>query len=106
MGVIMWGVSPLYVTTAPAAIIRILAKILANGKGDLARDRLKESGVQNYEPMNRPNSLLALFLPNGSYYDMPKISIKPLAELFRAEGFKMLEKEGLIDDTFIVMIMK
>ncbi|MCB2182707.1 MAG: transposase zinc-binding domain-containing protein [Desulfobulbaceae bacterium] len=47
-----------------------------------------------------------LFLPNGVFHVMPKISIRPLVELFRAEVLKMLQKEGLIDDAFIAMIMK
>ncbi len=37
---------------------------------------------------------------------MPRTGITPLAELFRAKVLVMLEKEGLIDNAFIVMIMK
>ena len=37
---------------------------------------------------------------------MPKIAIQPLAELFRANVLSMLQKEGLIDDDFVTMIMK
>jgi hypothetical protein len=37
---------------------------------------------------------------------MPKVSLKPLAEIFRASVLKMLKKEGLVDDTFIAMILK
>ncbi len=37
---------------------------------------------------------------------MPKVNLRPLAELFRAHVLKMLKKEGLIDDTFIKMILK
>ncbi len=37
---------------------------------------------------------------------MPKISIKPLAALFRAKVLAMLKKEGLLDDKFITMIMR
>jgi len=47
-----------------------------------------------------------LFRSNGVFYVMPKVSIKPLAELFRTEVLKMLKKEDLIDDKFIAMIMK
>lgn len=47
-----------------------------------------------------------LFRRSGVFYVMPKISIAPLAELFRANLLAMLNKEGLIDDAFITMIMK
>ncbi|MEW6326744.1 MAG: hypothetical protein AB1487_04025 [Thermodesulfobacteriota bacterium] len=30
-----------------------LAEVLAEGKGGIVRDRLKEAGVQSYEPTNR-----------------------------------------------------
>jgi len=36
---------------------------------------------------------------------MPKVDLKPLRELFRAHVLKMLKKEGLIDDSFIKMLM-
>ncbi|MDP3028569.1 MAG: hypothetical protein Q8O04_03575 [Deltaproteobacteria bacterium] len=32
-----------------------LAEVLAEGKGGIVRDRLKEAGVQSYEPTNRQN---------------------------------------------------
>jgi hypothetical protein len=38
-----------------------------------------------------------LFMPNGSFYAMPNIDLKPLQELFRATVLKMLKKEGKID---------
>ncbi len=47
-----------------------------------------------------------LFRENGAFYVMPRVGIKPLAELFRANVLSMLKKEGLIDDAFISMIMK
>jgi hypothetical protein len=47
-----------------------------------------------------------LFLESGYFFVMPKVDLRPLQELFRAHVFKMLKKEGLIDDTFIMMIMK
>jgi len=47
-----------------------------------------------------------LFRENAVFYVMPRIDIKPLAELFRANVLSMLKKKGLIDDTFIAMIMK
>jgi hypothetical protein len=37
---------------------------------------------------------------------MPRFSLTPLAELFRAEVLKMLKKEDLVDDKFIAMILK
>ena len=43
--------SPLYVN--PVNMLNILTKVLAEGKGGTARDRLKEVGVQSYEPTNR-----------------------------------------------------
>lgn len=45
-------------------------------------------------------------MPNGSFYVMPEIKLKPLQELFRAAVLKMLKKEGKIDDDFIRMIMQ
>jgi len=47
-----------------------------------------------------------LFRNSGIFYVMPRNSIRPLAELFQANMLKMLQKEGLIDDSFISMIMK
>ena len=46
-----------------------------------------------------------LFTESGYFYVMPKVDIRPLAELFRANVLNMLKKEGLIDDSFIKMIM-
>ena len=43
--------SPLYVN--PVNVLNTLAKVLAEGKGGTARDRLKEARVQSYEPTNR-----------------------------------------------------
>jgi len=58
MGVNLWGDpalamrgSPLYVN--PVKVLNILTKVLAEDKGGTARDRLKEVGVQSYEPTNR-----------------------------------------------------
>jgi hypothetical protein len=47
-----------------------------------------------------------LFRRSGVFQVMPRVSIKPLAELFRASVLTMLKKEGLVDDTFISMLMK
>jgi len=47
-----------------------------------------------------------LYLESGYFFVMPKVNLRPLPELFRAYVLKMLNKEGLIDDTFIKMIMK
>jgi hypothetical protein len=47
-----------------------------------------------------------LFMESGYFYVMPKVDIRPCAELFRANVLKMQKKEGLIDDAFIKMIMK
>ncbi len=46
-----------------------------------------------------------LFLESGYFFVMPKVDLRPLREIFRALVLKMLEKEGLIDDTFISMIL-
>ena len=51
MGVNLWGESPLYVN--PVNVLNTLAKVLAESKGGIVRDRLKEAGVQSYEPTNR-----------------------------------------------------
>lgn len=37
---------------------------------------------------------------------MSKVNLQPLTELFRAHVLKMLKKEGLINDTFMKMILK
>lgn len=47
-----------------------------------------------------------LFLESGYFYVMPEVDLRPLHELFHAHLLKMLKKEGLIDDTFVTMIMK
>jgi hypothetical protein len=46
-----------------------------------------------------------LFLESGYFFVMPKVDLRPLREIFRALVLKMLKKEGLIDDTFIKMLM-
>ncbi len=46
-----------------------------------------------------------LFQENGISYVMPKIDIKPLAELFKAKVLKMLKKEGKIDDDLIAKLL-
>jgi len=46
-----------------------------------------------------------MFQENGMFYVMPRISIKPLMELFRAKVLKMLKKEGLITDQQIEMLI-
>ena len=60
MGVNLWGEGPLYVN--PGNVLNILPKVLAEEQvlrsrlvagGGTARDRLKEAGVQRYEPTNR-----------------------------------------------------
>ena len=51
MGVNLWGESPLYVN--PVNVLNTLTKVLAEGKGGIVRDRLKEAGVQSYELTNR-----------------------------------------------------
>ncbi len=58
-GVNLWGVSPLYVNPVNVKSSWTLTKVLAEGKGGIARDRLKEAGVQNDEPTNR-NSIQGL----------------------------------------------
>jgi hypothetical protein len=47
-----------------------------------------------------------LFLESGYFCVMPEVNLCPLTELFRAYVLKMSEKEGLIDDAFIKMILK
>lgn len=47
-----------------------------------------------------------LFRRSGVFYVMPKTSLKPLAELFRARLLRLMVKEGVIDDSFIAMLMK
>ena len=47
-----------------------------------------------------------LFLESGYFFVIPKVDLYPLREFFRAHVLKMLKKEGLMDDTFLEMIMK
>ncbi|MBC8316600.1 MAG: transposase [Desulfobulbaceae bacterium] len=47
-----------------------------------------------------------LFRRNGVFYVMPKTSLKPLAELFRGRLLQLLVKEGVIDNSFVAMLMK
>ncbi len=47
-----------------------------------------------------------LFKETGVFYVMPRTSITPLAQIFRAKVFALLIKEGLIDDKLIAMLMK
>ena len=47
-----------------------------------------------------------LFTESGYFYVMLMVDIQPLAELFRANALTMLKKEGLIDDSFIQMILR
>ena len=47
-----------------------------------------------------------LFRRNGVSHVMPRVSNKPLAELFRASVLVMLKKEGLINDASVAMIIK
>ena len=47
-----------------------------------------------------------LFRRNGIFHVLRRISIKPLAELFRAKVLALLKRVGLIDDFFSDMIMK
>jgi len=37
----------------PVNTLNTLTKVLAEGKGGIVRDRLKEAGVQSYDPTNR-----------------------------------------------------
>jgi hypothetical protein len=46
-----------------------------------------------------------LFTETGYFYVMPKVAIRPLAELFRASVLKMLKDEGRLDDTLIKKIL-
>lgn len=46
-----------------------------------------------------------LFTESGYFYVMPKVDLRPLAELFRATVLQMLQKVGRIDEAFIKMIM-
>jgi len=51
MGVNLWGASPLYVNSANQMID--YQKYYAKARAIAAGDRLKEAGVQSYEPTNR-----------------------------------------------------
>ena len=48
MDVNLWGVSPLYVS--PVNMLKILTKILAEGKGGTVRDRPKEASGKAMSP--------------------------------------------------------
>ncbi len=42
-----------------------------------------------------------LFTESGYFYVMPRVDIRPLAELFRASVLKVVKDEGRLDDTLI-----
>ena len=46
-----------------------------------------------------------LFTDSGTFYVMPKVSLKPLEKLFRARIFNMLKEEGKIGDELINKLM-
>jgi hypothetical protein len=46
-----------------------------------------------------------LLSETGYFYVMPKVAIRPLAELFRASVLKLLKEEGRPDDTLIKKIL-
>ena len=46
-----------------------------------------------------------LFNGNGLFYVMRETDLKPLEDLFRAEVFKFLKKEGKINDEMIGKLM-
>lgn len=46
-----------------------------------------------------------LFLESVHFFVMPKVDLRPLRELYRAHVLTMLQKEALIDDTFIRMLL-
>ena len=46
-----------------------------------------------------------LFTDKGVFYVMPKVNLKRLEELFRANVFKMLKEEGRINDELINKLM-
>ena len=46
-----------------------------------------------------------LFIETGYFYVMPRVNIRPLAELFRASVLQMLKDEGRLDDTLIKKIL-
>lgn len=46
-----------------------------------------------------------LFAETGYFYVMPKVALRPLAELFCASVLKMLNNEGRLDDTLIKKIL-
>ncbi|MEJ2689318.1 MAG: transposase [Deltaproteobacteria bacterium] len=46
-----------------------------------------------------------LFTRHSTIHVIPKVDVQPLAEIFRARVLKMLQKEGLIDDRFVKMIL-
>jgi hypothetical protein len=47
-----------------------------------------------------------LFRRNGVFHVMAKLTITPLAELFRASVLSMLKEECLVNDACIAMIVK
>ena len=46
-----------------------------------------------------------LFTETGYFYVMPKVALRPLAEIFRASVLKMLKDEGRLDDSLLKKIL-
>ncbi|RLJ22244.1 hypothetical protein DJ031_01350 [bacterium endosymbiont of Escarpia laminata] len=68
MGMILWGGSPLYLVWKE--VVWAALKVLADGKGGRATDRLKEARVQTCEPTER-NCILRPS-PRASQHNMTK----------------------------------
>lgn len=47
-----------------------------------------------------------LFAKNQTFYVMPRVDVRPLEQIFRAEVFKMLKREGKINDDLINKLIK
>jgi len=61
---------------------------------------------EKWHPQLHILSTDGLFRDTGTFYIMKDVNLKPLAELFRAELFRFLKKEGKITDDLINKLIK
>lgn len=75
------------------------------GNPELHREKHTVGDYSRWHPHLHALAADGLFTESGYFYVMPKVDLRPLAEIFRASVLKMLQKEGRIGDAFIKMIM-
>ena len=62
--------------------------------------------VEKFHPHIHAIVSNGLFAKTQTFYVMPEVDLKPLEELFRANLFNMLKKEGKVNDDLINKLME